>query len=121
MIEFARAAPPYSIVAVEDSSGGLPPELTGDSRLVANDSCIAVGTQYEADGETEFRLGNRGEVDPGRPPNLQGRLKTPSRIVVIRTVLGDTISQMPVLRTETTISIWVNHPTAPDLVIIGLE
>lgn len=121
MIQFARLAPPYSIVAVEDFSGGEPPELIGSSRLVATDSCIAVGTQCEADAETEFRLGTRIEVDPGSPPVFQGSLKTPSRKVVIRSVLGDVILQMPVLGAETTISIWTNHPTAPDQIIVGVE
>lgn len=79
MIEVARLAPPNSIVAVEDVSRGEPPEWIDGSCVVATESCIIVATLCEIDGETEFRLGARSDVDPGTPPVFQGRLKTPSR------------------------------------------
>jgi hypothetical protein len=87
-----------------------------------------VCTLCEIDGETEFRLGLRSAIDPGTPPIFQGRLKTPSRKLVIRsvpitvgTVLGDIVLEAPVLQDETMISIWVNYPSVPDQVIVGVE
>lgn len=121
MTEFARLAPPNSIVIIEDISGGEVPDLIKGSCIAATASCIAVGTLCEIDGETEFRLGTRSEVDPGTPPIFQGRLKTPSRKVAIRSVPNDIILEMPVPQPEVTISIWVNHPIEPDQVIIGVE
>lgn len=121
MIESRSFAAPYCLMLVEDSSGGDEPTTMGESLIVSTESCIAVGCQCDADGETEFRLGVRGDVDPGTPPTFQGRIQTPSRRVVIRSVLGDIILQMPVSQSETAISIWVNHPTSPDQVIIGVE
>lgn len=106
---------------VEDSSGGNEPTTMGESLVVSTESCVAVGCQCDADGETGFRLGARSDVDPGTQPTFQGRIQTPSRKVVIRSVLGDIILEMPVPQSETTISVWVNHPTSPDQVIIGVE
>lgn len=91
------------------------------SLVVSTDSCVAIGCQCDVEGETEFRLGDRVEVDPGTPPIFQGRVKTPSRKVVVHSVLGEVILQMPVPQTETMISIWVNHPTVPDHVTVGVE
>jgi hypothetical protein len=126
MAEFARLAPPYSIVAVEDISRGEPPKLADSSRIAATESCIIVGTLCEIDGETEFRLGTRREVDPGTAPAFQGRLKTPSGKLVIRSVpvdidSDDIILEMPAPQPEAMIYIWTNHPTEPDQIIIGVE
>ncbi len=121
MIESLSFAAPYCLMLVEDSSGGEEPTTMDESAIVSTESCIAVGCQCDADGETEFQLGARAEVDPGTQPIFQGRIQTPSRKVVIRSVLGDIILQAPVPGTETMISIWTNHPTAPDQVIVGVE
>jgi hypothetical protein len=98
---------------IEDSSGGDEPTTMDESPIVSTDSCTAVGCKCDADGETEFRLGARAEVDPGSLLIFQGLIKTPSREVVIRSVLGDVVLQTPVSQLETTISIWTNHPTEP--------
>jgi hypothetical protein len=128
MIESARLAPPNSIVVVEDISGGEVPDLVRGSCIAATATCITIGTLCEIDGETEFRLGARRELDPGSPPIFRGRLETPSRKLAIRSVpmtvgsrLGDVVLEMPVPQTETTISIWVNRPDEPDQIIVGVE
>ncbi|HEY1735857.1 MAG TPA: hypothetical protein VGG12_04360 [Methylovirgula sp.] len=121
MIEFARLSPPYSVVMIADISGGDIPKLARGTEIAASDSCIAIGTLSEIDGETEFRLGMRGEVDPGTSPSFLGRIKTPSRKLAIFAVPGEIILQTQVLQTETAIYIWTNRPSEPDQVIVGVE
>jgi hypothetical protein len=121
MINSRSFAAPYCLALIEDVSGGERPPFTNETLVVSTGSCITMGCQCGAEGETEFRLGARLEVDPGSPPIFQGRLKTPSRKVAIRSVVDDLILEMPVAQSETTISIWVNHPTVPDQVIVGVE
>jgi hypothetical protein len=128
MIESARLAPPYSIVFIEDVSGGEVPDFTERSLIAATGSCIMVCTLCEIDGATEFLLGPRSEVDPGTQPVFQGQLETPSRKLAIFSVpvavgsgFGDIVLETSVPRDETIISIWANRPTEPDQIIIGVE
>lgn len=124
MVDVRSFAVPYCLALVEDGFAprvDRPMVMDRLPLVVSADSSIAVICQCDAEGETEFRLGLRPEVNPGSPPIFEGRIKTPSRTVVIRSVEDDTILQMPVPQTETTIFIWVNHPTVPDQVIVGVE
>ncbi len=124
MINSRSFAVPYCLALVEDASASreFRPIVTDRLPLVVSSgSCIAVGCQCDVEGETEFRLGTRLEVDPRSAPIFQGQLKTPSRKVAIRSVLDDTILEMPVSQPEMTVYIWVNHPTVPDLVIVGVD
>jgi hypothetical protein len=115
-----KTAPPNSLVLIEDPSGGNVPASMAGSLVASTMSCIAVGCKSEADGETEFRLGAVGEVDPGNRPVFQGALETPTRKVSLRTVLGHTILEMPVAGKQTTVRVWANDPKEPDEIIVGV-
>ena len=115
---------PYCLAPVEDASALRESRPIVSDRLplvVSTDCSIAVGCQCGVEGETEFRLGNHLEVDPGSPPIFRGQLRTPSRKLAIRSVLDDAILEMQVSKPEVAISIWVNHSTVPDMVIVGVE
>ncbi|WP_345539676.1 hypothetical protein [Variovorax defluvii] len=84
-------------------------------------SCIAVGCRAEDDGETEIVLGSAGSVDTGERPVFTGMLQTPSRRLAVRTVHGALLLEAPVLMVETKLKIWVNDPSEPDRIAIGIE
>lgn len=90
-------------------------------RLISTDTCILVGCLMDADGETEFTLGEIHEVDPGRPPAFEGKLKTPNHKISLESVDGHTVLEAPVLHLETKVRIWTNHESEPDKVIVGFE
>ena|SRR5438067_2075058 len=119
MANHTKIAPPNSLVLLADASGGQIPGSMERSLITSTGSCIAIGCLSETDGETEFTLGVAQEVDPGDRPAFHGNLNTPARKVVVRTVLGQTILEMPVPSDRTDIRIWVNDPMEPDRVIIG--
>ena len=73
-----------------------------------------------ADGETEVTLGTSDEVDPGDLPAFDAMLETPNRAVVVWTVEDETVLEAPVPTKQTRVRIWVNHPTEPDKIIVGL-
>jgi len=72
------------------------------------------------DGETEIILGPIIEVNPNAQPAFDGILETPKFSVVVSTVERETILSSSVPSTRTRVRIWVNHPTEPDKVQIGL-
>lgn len=119
MIRSTTIAPPNSLVLVEDPSGGEVPESMGSSVTASTDSCIAVGCRSESDGKSEVVLGPSAEMDPGTSPVLDQELSTPSRKVVVRTVLGDTVLESPVSTEKTRIRVWVNDQKEPDRILIG--
>ena len=121
VIRSIKIAPPNSLEALSDVTGGEPPASMDGSLIVSTPSCIVVGCLMDADGETEFIMGPAQEVDPGEQPTFDGRLETPGRKAVLRTVWGDTILEMPVRSDQTHIQIWANDPSEPDKVIVGIS
>ena len=115
-----RLVPPNSTVLVEDSSGGEIPASMNQSLITATDSCMAVGCMAEDDGETEITLGNCSSVDTGKQPQFEGLLRTPNRKLAVRTVHGVTLLEMPVPTTETRLRVWVNDPSEPDRIAVGV-
>lgn len=117
-----RAAPPNSVVLLEDPVGGdVPESIRGAALIAATPSCIAVGCRAEVDGDTEFTLGPGQEVDPGYSPAFDGTLETPSRVLAIRSVLGEIILKVAVPQQRTRILVWTNDATAPNEVIVGVQ
>lgn len=115
-----KTAPPNSLVLIVDASSGEIPKSMQGSLISSTESCIAVGCQSEIDGETEFTLGASQDIDPGSHPDFEGELRTPSRKVVVRSVLGQTMLEMPVAGQKTKVRVWVNDSREPNSVIIGV-
>lgn len=121
MVARCTLAVPYSVVLVSDASGGDVPEYRREKLIVATDTCIAIGCRVDVDGETEIALGDLREVAQGGPPALEGTLSTPTRTVAIMTVEGEPVLEMRVTGDITGVTIWVDHPTEPDHVVVGLS
>lgn len=121
MTRSIKAAPPYSVVVLEDAGGGEVPGTMGSGGVAATESCIAIGTLAEVDGETAFTLGAARDVDPGWAPSFQGTLPTPSGKLVLRTVLDKILLEREVANARTAIRIWLNDAREPDRVLIGVE
>jgi hypothetical protein len=117
----ARVAPPNSLLFISDPNGGVGPEYVKGKLVLATSTCISVGCRAFIDGETQVFLGSASELDPGRPPAFDGMIETPNRKVVVSTVEHETILEILVPGTRTHVRIWVDHPTEPDNVIIGVE
>lgn len=123
----ARYAAPNCQIVVSDPDAKIEvPQWPMNSvnmavRLIWTDTCILVGCLMDADGETEFMLGEIHEVDPGRLPAFEGKLKTPTRKISLESVDGHAVLEAPVPQLETTIRIWTNHKSEPDKVIVGFE
>jgi hypothetical protein len=120
MAKVAKIAPDNSMVVVVGSNEFDVPQAFGASLIAATASCIAVGCKSSVDGPTQFVLGQRNEVDPGRVPNFESVLDTFLGFVSVQSVLHQTILEMRTSSNRTRISIWVNDLREPDLVILGV-
>ena len=116
----AEYSPPYSLALIVGSSKGTVPETIEGKLISATSDCIAVGCRAEYDGDTHFILGDKDTVDPGFPPLFSGWLETPSDIIMVNTVLGETILQAAAQGGRTAISVWANDAHEPDEIRIGI-
>jgi len=116
-----KIAPPNSLLFIADPNGGTTPQITNKRpNIWSTPSCIAVGCLAFINGKTDVTLGDKREVDPGDLPAFDGQLETPNREVLVSTAEWETVLKSNVPNISTRIRIWVNHPTEPDKVIIGL-
>src|SRR5215470_12468223 len=116
-----RIAVPNAVILVSDIGGGTVPNLIRGGLVASTPSCIAVGCMSDCNGQTELTLGAANEVGSREDPVFEGELTTPNHEVAVRTVLDEIILQARVLHSRTKVRIWVNHPSEPDKVIIGLH
>jgi hypothetical protein len=114
-----RFAPSNSIVFVEDASGGEPPERDSDALVHASPSCVSVGCYPEIDGETEIALGPVEEAPDGLDLVFEGAVATPTRTLVVNTVMAEELLGATVPEKTTRLRIWVDHQTWPKRVVIG--
>jgi hypothetical protein len=116
-----RIAPPHSLVLISDPTSAEVPATMAGAAIAATSRCIAVGCRAEMDGQTELILGAMSEVTPATAPAWEGRLQTPSRLVAIRSVLGEIVLETQVSGREAQIRVWTNHAQEPDLIVVGVQ
>lgn len=116
-----KVAPPNSVVLVSDVNGGEIPKTMGGSLVSATNTCVAVGCLSEDDGQTQFTLAPFAEVRRADEPLYEGVILTPGRLVVICSVLGQRLLELPVPRESTKVRIWGNDGSEPDDVVIGVD
>lgn len=121
MSSSSRVAVPNAIILISDVGGGTAPDLMRGALVASTPSCIAVGCMSDCNGETEVTIGPAREVASRESPAFEGELTTPNHEVAVRTVLNEMILQAHVRYPRTRVRIWVNHPSEPDKVIIGLQ
>jgi len=123
MAQTTKVSPPNSLIFVTDAQGGSAPDpdkIAREAGITAIDSCIVVCCLAEMDGRTEITMGPTGEVNPGKEPDFDGKLATPTRTVVVSTAERETILEANVRTLQTQIRIWTNRPREPDKVIVGI-
>src|SRR5215218_9306222 len=110
-----KTAVPNGVLFIADAGGGLAPDPIRGVPIQATRSCIAAGS------ETAITVGPSRAVDPGYSRSFDGELDTPARTLTVSTVNQGKILATRVPTGSTRVRIWVNHPTLPDNVIIGLN
>ena len=118
-LAIVRTSPPNALILIMDSAGGVPPELMKGKLVAATESCVAVGCKHEDHGETQIVLGRIDEIGSGDEFLFSGTLETPSLKLVVRSVMGADLAELPVFSTRSTVRIWVNDATEPDRIVIG--
>ena len=110
-----------SLLFVRDAVSRNLPEIDGNSAIWSTASCVAVSCLPDCDGQTGVTIGSAQEVGQRGNPLFDGRLMTPSRNVIVETVLGQTILAKTVPNLDTRVRIWTNGLRDTDTVTIALD
>jgi hypothetical protein len=123
MTSEARVAPLNSLLLVMDRQAGAIPDSMSGQAVAATPSCIAVGTQTAADGETHVILtdeSGRVEADTGLVLVYHGALELPSREVCVLTVSLEPVLSMRVKDRRMSVAVWTNDRVEPSRVRIAV-
>ena len=110
-----------SLLFIRDSSVDALPTIDGSGAVWSTASCVAVSCLPDCDGATEIVIGDLAEVQGDAAKLVFDRLlETPSRIIVVQTVVGEKLLQREVPAAVTRTRIWTNGLRDTDKVIIGV-
>lgn len=121
MLQKISLAPLNSLLFLEDSNGGIPPEPIRGEMIWSTPSCIAFVCLPDIDGPTEIRIGPPNEIEPGPLLVFEGDLETPSRLLIISGVEIERVLSVDVAHQKTKVKIWYSHPKWPDKVTISVD
>ena len=107
-----------SLLFLRDSVLKDIPEILGYAPVWPAASCVAFGCQPDCDGDTVVTLRKGTSSHPGLREIFYGQISTPSRRVVVDTVLWEIVLSQKVDSDRTSIAIWANHDLCPDIVEI---
>ncbi len=111
-------APKNSLVLVMDASIGEIPHSMGDGAIVSTDSCVAIGTLSEVDGETTIVLTDQEDCANNQNPSFDGTLRVPTREISVCSVDDEKLITLSVVSEASRIRIFTNDPSEPDRVVI---
>lgn len=110
-----------SLLYLRDSATLDLPAVSEPTGFWWTSSCVAMSCLPDCDGETEITMGPTAEVVGARAPAFDRILITPSRRLILETVLISTILETDVPRTQTRVRIWTNGHFDTDTIVIGLD
>lgn len=121
MLRKISLAPLNSLLFLEDSKGGKPPEPIRGEMIWSTPSCIAFACLPDVDGPTEITIGPSNEIEPQPLLVFDGDLETPSCVVIISGVEIERVLNVDVAHQKTKVRIWYSHPKWPDKVTISVD
>ena len=120
-MKHATIAPPNSLILVMDHATGLLPDSLNDSLITATDTCVAIGTRAECDGETDVYIGSDPIVvssDVNLKEAYHGTIATSSGVLTICDVYNDRILDWEIGELSCSISVFVNDSAEPSIIHI---
>ncbi|HEY4140675.1 MAG TPA: hypothetical protein VGM57_04635 [Pseudolabrys sp.] len=109
-----------SLLYIKDARQVDLPDIDGRGAYWFTPSCVAVSCLPDCDGPTTVAIGAASEMLASGKLIFDSQLETPSRRIVVETVLAKKILEQAVLDDATRVRIWTNGFRDTDKVTIGL-
>lgn len=115
MKQIIKYAPPNSIFFVEDSLGGVAPEIDHRiPRIWWSSSSLIVGTLAFMDGDTTLTVSYSSSDTPVEAPAAEVMLDCPSGELHVGTSHLDVLLRAEAVQNPVKVSVWINRPSEPD-------
>jgi hypothetical protein len=116
-------APPNSIVLVVDFETGQVPRSFNGQLIAATETCVAVGTLSEQDGETTIVLTDEASPDVIASNSLafDDSIAIRGGALSVVTAWNEPVLSLPVHTENVRVRVWVNHRSEPDHIVIVAE
>lgn len=110
-----------SLLFVKDADAKTLPVIDGNGAVWSTPSSVAIGCMPDCDGVTEIILGDLSEIQGNELKLLfEGQLETPSRRLIVQTVLAEKVLQRDVSDTATRLQVWTNGLRDTDKIVVGV-
>ena len=96
------------------------PDIDRHKAVWSTASCILVSCMPDSDGATHVTIGSAKDIIQDGELIFDNPLETPSRKLVVETVLGKKVFQIDVPNSRTRVRIWTNGIRFTDKVTIGV-
>jgi hypothetical protein len=117
-----RVRAPNSVVLLGDAVTADVPRTLAGGLVAATESCIAVGTRSEADGETHVIVAERLDAtDPPLDEAFCGTLSTPNRRLHVFNVHGVSYLEVTLGSEINNLRVLVDDRVEPAWIVILLE
>lgn len=118
MKESITLAPPNSLILVMDISFGELPDDMGGRLVSFTDSCVAVGTLSEVDGDTTIIMTNSLDGVGLGEMVFDGILKVPKKELSVCSVRNEKLLTLELSSEEAHVQIFANDPSEPDEIVV---
>jgi hypothetical protein len=109
-------APSNSLLLIMDRTAGIIPQSMNGRLVAATPSCIAVGTLAESEGCTSVTLTDDAMMaQPDLRLVIDTSIATPSKSLVVCSVLDEVLLETVVPSPRTRVQIWANDAAEPDI------
>jgi hypothetical protein len=115
-----KVSPPNSLLLVGDPTGD-PPTSMGGKLVAHSQTCVAVGTVAELDGESHVRVAASSAADEERGlPEFDGVINLPTGTITVSSVSGEVYARSVRTSHSARVRIWVDHPSEPIEIFISI-
>lgn len=121
MVVLRKALPVQNCsVLVRDSQHDEPLFIEGHDVIASGRFGLNISCKPDSDGDTLVAMGPKSEVQPDPFLIFDGVIGTPSRKIIVETILGVNIFEIDVASDLTKISVWTNGHAATERIAIGI-
>jgi hypothetical protein len=113
-----RLAPQNSLLLIMDHAFGEVPESMGGNLVAFTNSCVALGTLAQHDGETTVMLADALDEDARGEIVFDGVLETPSRELSVCDVTDAKLLTLDVAWLRTRVQVFANDLREPDEIVV---
>jgi hypothetical protein len=111
---------PNALLYVRDPTLSAFPEIDGKAAVWRTPSCLVISCLPDSEGPTTIAIGASDEISRDTSLVFDGELPSPSRVIIVETVMEDEVLRQSVVGSATRVRVWTNGHRLADNVVIGL-